>query len=99
MILKGNKILQNGRPAGLDECRITTKSVEGDPDRPIIVGSVPNSGVVKLFNISLDKVSADVECKFEGDAEFGEVIPVELKEKGTTVVIVSDPGSGIPSPG
>ena len=99
MIIKGKKILENGRPAGLDECRITTKTSEGDPDRPIIVGSIPNSGVVKLFNISLDKVSADVECKFEGDAEFGEVITVELKEKGTTVVIVSDPGSGIPSPG
>jgi len=99
MIIKGKKILENGRPAGLDECRITTKTSDGDPDRPIIVGSIPNSGVVKLFNISLDKVSADVECKFEGDAEFGEVITVELKEKGTTVVIVSDPGSGIRSPG
>jgi len=99
MILKGKKILQNGRPAGLDECRITTKTSDGDPDRPIIVGSVTNSGVVTLFNISLDKISADVECKFEGERDFGEVIPVELKEKGTTVVIVSDPGSGIPSPG
>ena len=99
MILKGKKILENGRPAGLDECRITTKTSEGDPDRPIIIGSVPNSGVVKLFNISLDKILADVECKFEGEENFGEIIPVELKEKGTTVVIVSDPGSGIPSPG
>lgn len=99
MILKGKKILQNGRPAGLDECRITTKTSDGDPDRPIIVGSIPNSGVVKLFNISSDKVSADIECKFEGDSEFGEVISVELKEKGTTVVIVSDPSSGIRSPG
>ncbi len=99
MILKGKKILENGRPAGIDECRITTKTSEGNPDRPIIVGSVPNSGVVKLFNISLDKISADVECKFEGEGDFGEVLPVELKEKGTTVIIVSDPGSGIPSPG
>lgn len=99
MILKGKKINENGRPGGIDQCKIITKTSDGDPDRPIIVGSVPNSGVVKLFNISLDKISADVQCKFEGERDFGEVIPVDLKEKGTTVVIVSDPGTGIPQPG
>jgi len=56
-------------------------------------------GAVILSGLTFDKVSADVECKFEGDSEFGEVITVELKENGTTVVIVSDPGSGIRSPG
>jgi len=96
IVVVGSKVKEVVRNVNLESCDFVLRSSDGTVVARHFDVEANSGGVIKLPDVDDEVLTVDVDCTFE-DRTTESAEDVELKEKGTTVILL---GFGVkPGPG
>jgi len=96
IVVVGSKVKEVVRNVNLESCDFVLRSSDGTVVARHFDVEANSGGVIKLPDVGDEVLTVDVDCTFE-DLSTESAEDVELKEKGTTVILL---GFGVkPGPG